>query len=236
MLTWLNRASLEFPALNKALREPNGLLAAGGDLSSARLLAAYRHGCFPWYQDGQPLLWWSPNPRTVLQPDNLHISRSLRKVLRSDQFSVTFDHNFAEVIRACAAPRNEEHGTWITNEMQAAYFELYKQGYAHSVEVWQHDKLVGGLYGLAIGKLFFGESMFSRTSNASKVGFVTLVSALKAAGFMLIDCQMPTDHLSSLGAHNITRDDFAEYLAKYLDTPNNMQWITPKITTSSIDL
>lgn len=236
MLTWLNRASLEFPALNKALREPNGLLAAGGDLSSARLLAAYRHGCFPWYQDGQPLLWWSPNPRTVLQPDNLHISRSLRKVLRSDQFSVTFDHNFAEVIRACAAPRNEEHGTWITNEMQAAYFELYKQGYAHSVEVWQHDKLVGGLYGLAIGKLFFGESMFSRTSNASKVGFVTLVSALKAAGFMLIDCQMPTDHLSSLGAHNITRDDFAEYLAKYLDTPNSMQWITPKITTSTIDL
>lgn len=236
MLTWLNRASLEFPALNKALREPNGLLAAGGDLSSARLLAAYRHGCFPWYQDGQPLLWWSPNPRTVLQPDNLHISRSLRKVLRSDQFSVTFDHNFAEVIRACAAPRNEEHGTWITNEMQAAYFELYKQGYAHSVEVWQHDKLVGGLYGLAIGKLFFGESMFSRTSNASKVGFVTLVSALKAAGFMLIDCQMPTDHLSSFGAHNITRDDFAEYLAKYLDTPNSMQWITPKITTSTIDL
>ena len=236
MLTWLNRASLEFPALNKALREPNGLLAAGGDLSSARLLAAYRHGCFPWYQDGQPLLWWSPNPRTVLQPDNLHISRSLRKVLRSDQFSVTFDHNFAEVIRACAAPRNEEHGTWITNEMQAAYFELYKQGYAHSVEVWQHDKLVGGLYGLAIGKLFFGESMFSRTSNASKVGFVTLVSALKTAGFVLIDCQMPTDHLSSLGAHNITRDDFAEYLAKYLDTPNSMQWITPKITTSTIDL
>lgn len=236
MLTWLNRASLEFPALNKALREPNGLLAAGGDLSSARLLAAYRHGCFPWYQDGQPLLWWSPNPRTVLQPGNLHISRSLRKVLRSDQFSVTFDRNFAEVIRACAAPRNEEHGTWITNEMQAAYFELYKQGYAHSVEVWQHDKLVGGLYGLAIGKLFFGESMFSRTSNASKVGFVTLVSALKAAGFMLIDCQMPTDHLSSLGAHNITRDDFAEYLAKYLDTPNSMQWITPKITTSTIDL
>lgn len=236
MLTWLNRASLEFPALNKALREPNGLLAAGGDLSSARLLAAYRHGCFPWYQDGQPLLWWSPNPRTVLQPDNLHISRSLRKVLRSDQFSVTFDHNFAEVIRACAEPRDEECGTWITEEMQAAYLQLHKQGYAHCVEVWQHDKLVGGLYGLAIGKLFFGESMFSRTSNASKVGFVTLVSALKAAGFMLIDCQMPTDHLSSLGAHNITRDDFAEYLAKYLDTPNNMQWITPKIITSSIDL
>ncbi len=235
MLTWLNRASLEFPALNKALREPNGLLAAGGDLSSARLLAAYRHGCFPWYQDGQPLLWWSPSPRTVLLPDKLHISRSLRKVMRSDQFSVTFDRNFAQVIHACAEPRNEEHGTWITHEMQAAYFELYKQGYAHSVEVWQHDKLVGGLYGIAIGSLFFGESMFSRSSNASKVGFVTLVSALKAAGFVLIDCQMPTDHLSSLGAHNITRDDFADYLAKYLDTPSSMQWITPQIITSSID-
>lgn len=236
MLTWLNRASLEFPALNKALREPNGLLAAGGDLSSARLLAAYRHGCFPWYQDGQPLLWWSPSPRTVLVPDNLHISRSLRKVLRSDQFSVTFDHNFTQVIRACAEPRDKEYGTWITEEMQAAYLQLHQQGHAHSVEVWQHDKLVGGLYGLAIGSLFFGESMFSRSSNASKVGFVTLVSALKAAGFMLIDCQMPTDHLSSLGAHNIPRDDFAEYLDNYLDTPSRMQWTAAPIITSSINL
>lgn len=236
MLTWLNRASLEFPALNKALREPNGLLAAGGDLSSARLLAAYRHGCFPWYQDGQPLLWWSPTPRTVLLPDNLHISRSLRKVLRDDQFSVTFDHNFAEVIRACAEPRGEECGTWITNEMQDAYLELHKQGHAHSVEVWQQDQLVGGLYGIAIGTLFFGESMFSRTSNASKVGFVALVSALKEAGFMLIDCQMPTDHLSSFGAHNIPRNDFAQYLDNFLDTPNSMQWTTPPIMTSSIDL
>ena len=149
---------------------------------------------------------------------------------------MTFDRNFAQVIRACAEPRNEEHGTWITNEMQAAYFELHRQGFAHSVEVWQQDKLVGGLYGIAIGTLFFGESMFSRTSNASKVGFVTLVSALKAAGFVLIDCQMPTDHLSSLGAHNITRDDFAKYLASYLETPNNMQWVIPPIITSSIDL
>ncbi len=236
MLTWLNRASLEFPALNKALREPNGLLAAGGDLSSTRLLAAYRHGCFPWYQDGQPLLWWSPTPRTVLLPDNLHISRSLRKVLRSDQFSVTFDHNFSEVIRACAEPRGEECGTWITDKMQTAYLELHKQGHAHSVEVWQQGKLVGGLYGIAIGTLFFGESMFSRTSNASKVGFVALVSALKAAGFMLIDCQMPTDHLSSLGAHNIARNDFAQYLDNFLDTPNSMQWTTSPIMTSSIDL
>ncbi len=199
MLTWLDRSSLKFPSLNKALREPNGLLAAGGDLSAARLIAAYRHGCFPWYQDGQPLLWWSPDPRTVLLLNNLHISRSLRKVLRSDMFTVTFDHNFSQVIHACAEPRNDEHGTWITSEMQAAYFELHAQGYAHSVEVWHEDQLVGGLYGIAIGQLFFGESMFSRTSNASKVGFVTLVNALKIAGFVLIDCQMPHRTPTQLG-------------------------------------
>lgn len=236
MLTWLNRASLKFPALTQALREPNGLLAAGGDLSSARLIAAYRHGCFPWYQDGQPVLWWSPDPRTVLLPSNLHISRSLRKVLRSDEFTVTFDNNFAQVIHACAQPRVHENGTWITNEIQAAYFELHRQGYAHSVEVWHEQELVGGLYGIAIGQLFFGESMFSRLSNASKVGFVTLVSALKAAGFVLIDCQMPTSHLNSLGAHNISREDFAEYLNLYLDTPTTMQWSGPAITTSTLEL
>lgn len=236
MLTWLNRASLKFPALTQALREPNGLLAAGGDLSSARLIAAYRHGCFPWYQDGQPVLWWSPDPRTVLLPSNLHISRSLRKVLRSDEFTVTFDNNFAQVIHACAQPRDHENGTWITNEIQAAYFELHRQGYAHSVEVWHQQELVGGLYGIAIGQLFFGESMFSRLSNASKVGFVTLVSALKAAGFVLIDCQMPTSHLNSLGAHNISREDFAEYLNLYLDTPTTMQWSGPAITTSTLEL
>jgi len=236
MLTWLNRASLKFPALTQALREPNGLLAAGGDLSSARLIAAYRHGCFPWYQDDQPVLWWSPDPRTVLLPDSLHISRSLRKVLRSDQFTVTFDRNFAEVIHACAQPREHENGTWITNEIQAAYFELHRQGYAHSVEVWHQQELVGGLYGIAIGQLFFGESMFSLVSNASKVGFVTLVSALKAAGFVLIDCQMPTSHLNSLGAHNISREDFSGYLSRYLDTPTTMQWSTAAITTSAIAL
>ena len=236
MITWLNRASLKFPPLNKALREPNGLLAAGGDLSAERLVAAYRHGCFPWYQDGQPLLWWSPDPRTVLLPNNLHISRSLRKVLRSDQFHVTFDRNFTEVIHACAEPRKDEHGTWITSEMQAAYFALHAQGYAHSVEVWQEDQLVGGLYGIAIGQLFFGESMFSRTSNASKVGFVTLVTALKAAGFVLIDCQMPTTHLLSLGAASISREVFSTYLHTYLDAGNQMQWHAPAIITSTLEL
>ncbi|HAB91512.1 MAG TPA: leucyl/phenylalanyl-tRNA--protein transferase [Pseudomonas sp.] len=236
MITWLNRASLKFPPLHKALREPNGLLAAGGDLSAERLVAAYRHGCFPWYQDGQPLLWWSPDPRTVLLPSNLHISRSLRKVLRSDLFSVTFDRNFTDVIHACSEPRKDEDGTWITSEMQAAYFALHAQGHAHSVEVWQQDQLVGGLYGIAIGQLFFGESMFSRTSNASKVGFVTLVSALKAAGFVLIDCQMPTAHLISLGAESIRRSEFSEYLTQHLDINTDMQWLTPAITTSTLAL
>lgn len=236
MITWLNRASLKFPPLHKALREPNGLLAAGGDLSAARLVAAYRHGCFPWYQDGQPLLWWSPDPRTVLLPNNLHISRSLRKVLRSDLFSVTFDRNFTDVIHACSEPRKDEDGTWITSEMQAAYFALHAQGYAHSVEVWQQDQLVGGLYGIAIGQLFFGESMFSHVSNASKVGFVTLVSALKAAGFVLIDCQMPTAHLISLGAESIRRSEFSEYLTQHLDINTDMQWLTPAITTSTLAL
>ena len=236
MITWLNRASLKFPPLHKALREPNGLLAAGGDLSAARLVAVYHHGCFPWYQDGQPLLWWSPDPRTVLLPGNLHISRSLRKVLRSDLFSVTFDRNFTDVIHACSEPRKDEDGTWITSEMQAAYFALHAQGHAHSVEVWQQDQLVGGLYGIAIGQLFFGESMFSRTSNASKVGFVTLVSALKAAGFVLIDCQMPTAHLISLGAESIRRSEFSEYLTQHLDINTDMQWLTPAITTSTLAL
>ena len=236
MITWLNRASLKFPPLHKALREPNGLLAAGGDLSAERLVAAYRHGCFPWYQDGQPLLWWSPDPRTVLLPNNLHISRSLRKVLRSDLFSVTFDRNFTDVIHACSEPRKDEDGTWITSEMQAAYFALHAQGHAHSVEVWQQDQLVGGLYGIAIGQLFFGKSMFSRTSNASKVGFVTLVSALKAAGFVLIDCQMPTAHLISLGAESIRRSEFSEYLTQHLDINTDMQWLTPAITTSTLAL
>lgn len=234
MLTWLNRESLQFPPLTQALPEPNGLLAAGGDLSSARLIAAYRHGCFPWYSEGQPLLWWSPDPRTVLLPNNLHLSRSLRKVLRSNQFSVTFDRNFTEVIHACSEPRDDELGTWITADMQAAYAELHQQGYAHSVEVWQQGKLVGGLYGLAIGQLFFGESMFSRVSNASKVGFVTLIRALAAAGFVLIDCQVPTAHLASLGAHNITRDSFTDYLTLHLDAPAAMHWSTAEIITSTL--
>lgn len=224
MLTWLQRDDLSFPPLEKAMRDPNGLLAAGGDLSPARLLAAYRHGCFPWYQDGQPLLWWSPDPRTILYPEELHVSRSLRKKLRQGVFSITFDHAFKAVIEGCAGPRDYSDGTWITTPMQDAYIELHRQGVAHSVEVWQDDHLVGGLYGLAMGQLFFGESMFSRTTDASKAGFVTLVEHLNEWGFKLIDCQMPTQHLASFGARSISRNTFAETLSKYLDEPSTAQW------------
>jgi leucyl/phenylalanyl-tRNA---protein transferase len=225
MLTWLQRDSLDFPPLNKALREPNGLLAAGGDLRPERLIQAYRHGCFPWFQDGQPILWWSPDPRTVLLPDNLHVSRSLAKVMRQGRYRVTFDQAFAEVIRACAAPRSYAAETWITSPMQDAYLELHQRGIAHSVEVWRDDLLVGGLYGLAMGQLFFGESMFSRADNASKVGFVTLVEHLKDWGFVLIDCQMPTEHLLSLGAQTISRTEFAGYLNAHLDQFCQADWV-----------
>jgi leucyl/phenylalanyl-tRNA---protein transferase len=224
MLTWLQRDSLEFPPLNKALREPSGLLAAGGDLSAERLIEAYRHGCFPWYQDGQPILWWSPDPRTVLFPDELHTSRSLQKTLRQGHYRVSFDQAFEAVIRACAAPRSYAQDTWITTPMQQAYLELHRRGVAHSVEVWQGDELVGGLYGLAMGRLFFGESMFSRADNASKVGFVTLVQQLKAWDFVLIDCQMPSQHLHSFGACSISRNSFAEHLRLYLDQPSQADW------------
>ncbi|MCE5363529.1 leucyl/phenylalanyl-tRNA--protein transferase [Pseudomonas anguilliseptica] len=225
MLTWLQRESLDFPPLNSALREPNGLLAAGGDLRPERLIQAYRHGCFPWFQDGQPILWWSPDPRTVLLPDELHVSRSLAKVLRQGRYRVSFDQAFSEVIRACAAPRSYAAETWITSPMQDAYLELHRRGIAHSVEVWRDGELVGGLYGLAMGQLFFGESMFSRADNASKVGFATLVERLKAWGFVLIDCQMPTEHLLSLGARTISRNEFARYLALHLDQPNQADWV-----------
>ncbi|SEE21277.1 leucyl/phenylalanyl-tRNA--protein transferase [Pseudomonas coleopterorum] len=224
MLTWLKRNELVFPPLSKAMREPNGLLAAGGDLSPERLIQAYRHGCFPWFEEGQPILWWSPDPRTVLLPAEVHVSRSLRKVLRQGRFRVTFDRDFAAVIAECAGPRNYTDGTWITDDMQRAYLALHEQGHAHSVEVWDDDALVGGLYGLAMGRLFFGESMFSRADNASKVGFVTLIEHLQQAGFVLIDCQMPTDHLHSLGARSIPRDVFAGYLSQYLDQPNSATW------------
>lgn len=213
MLSWLSSNDLSFPPLSRALRAPNGLLAAGGDLSPARLIAAYRHGCFPWYEDNQPLLWWSPDPRMVLYPAELHIGRSLHKTLRKGIYQVTFDQAFREVIQACAAPRNYTEQTWITHDMQNAYERLHQMGTAHSVEVWQQDTLVGGLYGVAIGRVFFGESMFTRASDASKVGFVHLVKHLQKAGLAMIDCQMYSHHLHKLGGRLIPREDFAEQLA-----------------------
>ena len=219
MLTWLDRSSLEFPPLENAMRSPNGLLAAGGDLSAERLIKAYRHGCFPWFNEGQPILWWSPDPRTVLFPDELRISRSLAKVIRQQRFEMTFDQDFAAVVAGCAQPRAYADGTWISSAMQLAYAELHARGVAHSVEVWQEQRLVGGLYGLAIGRLFFGESMFSRRTDASKVGFAHLVRRLLERGFALIDCQMPTQHLISLGARSISRNEFSGYLRQYLDCP-----------------
>lgn len=210
---WLNPYDpTDFPNVELSLREPDGLLAVGGDLSVARLLAAYRRGIFPWYSGDQPILWWSPDPRSVLFPEKLHISRSLRKTLRKQQFKITLDKAFADVIHACSQPRAGEPGTWITDEMQQAYIRLHLAGYAHSVECWLNDKLVGGLYGVAIGKIFFGESMFSKTADASKVAFVFLVHQLKRWQFGLIDCQIQSAHLDQFGAVLIPRNEFVSYL------------------------
>ena len=186
----------------------DGLLAMGGDLSVDRLILAYQMGIFPWYSSGD-ILWWSPDPRLVLYPESFHISRSLMKTIKSGRFTVTFDRQFPEVIRACAViPRHHQPGTWITKDMTAAYRRLHDAGYAHSVEVWEKDQLVGGLYGVSLGRCFFGESMFSRKSDASKVGLAALVERMRAWSFHLIDCQVATDHLIRLGAEEIPRKQF----------------------------
>ena len=211
-LTWLDAQSMEFPAARRAMQTPNGLLAAGGDLSPARLLTAYRNGIFPWYSVGQPILWWCPDPRTVLAPNELHISRSMRKFMRQTGFTVPADQDFPAVIAACAAPRRDADGTWITPAMQRAYMRLHTLGHAHSIEIWDEGELVGGLYGLALGRAFFGESMFSARTNASKLAFISLAQHLAACEFGLIDCQMPTDHLFSLGARSLPRADFLQQL------------------------
>jgi leucyl/phenylalanyl-tRNA--protein transferase len=204
---------LSFPPPHLAIKE--GLLAVGGDLSVERLLLAYRSGIFPWYSEGEPILWWSPDPRLVLYPDELRISRSLRKVIKKKLFHITFDRAFESVIHGCAvAKRSYGEGTWITDEMKAAYIQLHRQGYAHSVEAWRKNELVGGLYGVAMGRAFFGESMFSRVSNASKVAFVSLVEILREKHFTLIDCQVRTDHLVRFGAREISRKAFLEQLGK----------------------
>ena len=216
-ITWLSPDGDRewFPPLEQVLDEPEGLLAAGGDLSVARLLAAYRRGIFPWYSAGQPVLWWSPNPREVLFPAEFHCSRSLSKTLRNRGFAVTFDGDFAAVVDACAARRDHSPGTWITPEMRAAYCELNSQGHAHSVEVRFEGNLVGGLYGVLLGQVFFGESMFSRERDASKVALARLVERAVVAGVQLIDCQLPTPHLRSLGSKPMPRPEFSALVSRY---------------------
>lgn len=225
MIPWLQNSSDPFPPIDEALVDPNGLLAAGGSLTKQRLISAYRSGIFPWYSPGEPVLWWSPDPRCVLIPDQLHISRSMRKRLKRKDYEVCFDRNFPAVIEACSEPRNDGEGTWITREMKHAYCGLHEQGLAHSIEVYIDNQLVGGLYGIAMGKLFFGESMFSRSRDASKIAFIKMVEQLRNWGYALIDCQVSNDHLFSLGATEIARDEFMNYLDQYRDVPINHSWL-----------
>jgi len=210
-----------FPPIEQALREPDGLLAAGGDLGVPRLLAAYRRGIFPWYDDGQPILWWSPDPRCVFLPGSFHLSRSLRRDARRSDGVIRLNTAFDRVIRACAAPRASQDGTWITEDMAQAYESLHAAGWAHSVEVWEEDELIGGLYGLAIGRAFFGESMFSRRSNASKFTLLYLSGLLDAGEFGLLDCQIQSPHLMSLGARMIPRQEFSMRLESLCNPPSH---------------
>ena len=209
-----------FPSLEQALLEPNGLLAAGGSLTPARLLDAYRHGIFPWFNSADPILWWSPDPRMVLFPDKFKISHSLRKTLHNQVYEVRTDTAFEEVMRACAAPREGQDGTWIHDEMIAAYTALHRLGYAHSVETWEDGELIGGLYGMSIGRMFYGESMFSRRSDASKVALAHLAAQLRRWNFGMIDCQMNTPHLASLGAREIPRTEFVQRLQELIHYPD----------------
>lgn len=216
----LDPARPAFPSPDEALRDPNGLLAVGGDLTVRWLLAAYASGVFPWFDDDRgPILWWSPDPRAVLFPDELRVSRRLERRMRNGGFRVTLDRAFAEVVAGCAAPRAESSGTWITPRMQRAYRRLHRSGYAHSIEVWHEGALVGGLYGVSLGAMFFGESMFSREPDASKVALVSLVRRIADWGFTLLDCQVMNPHLASLGARPIPRSEFLERLAASNDRP-----------------
>ena len=215
---WLDPddTNYQFPHPDNALTEPDGLLAVGGDLSPHLIISAYLNGIFPWYSHDQPILWWSPNPRAVLFPEKLHVSKSLRKIIRKKTFRTSMNQAFEQVIYSCAqTPRKNQDGTWITDDMQQAYLRLHKLGIAHSAECWLGDKLVGGLYGLALGKVFFGESMFSHQSNASKIAFVHLLDELANADYALIDCQVTTDHLLSLGAEEIPRNQFLKLIEQH---------------------
>ena len=212
---------LFFP--HPSLADKSGLLAIGGDLNPHRLLLAYQFGIFPWYNQDEPILWWSPDPRCVLYPEELKVTKSMRNFMRKNTFRITLDQEFVKVIQACRLiNRTGQSGTWITCDMEHAYIKLHKLGYAHSVEVWQNDQLVGGLYGIGLGKIFFGESMFSNLPNASKFGFIKFVQILKEMGFFLIDCQQDTSHLRSLGATTIPRESFLNALRKNIFLPSKI--------------
>lgn len=226
MIPWLASGD-PFPSSDKALQQPNGLLAAGGDLSPARLIEAYSSGIFPWFNAGEPILWWSPDPRMVLFPAELKVSRSLKKVIRNREYEVRLDSAFTQVMQGCAQPRSGQHGTWITPLMIEAYTRLHNMGIAHSAETWIDGELAGGLYGVALGRMFYGESMFATVSDASKIAFVHLVWQLKRWGFGMIDCQMKTAHLARFGAVEIPRHDFIRRVSKliqYSPTPRSWQF------------
>lgn len=222
MSFWLT-SRLCFPPLEDALVEPNGLLAAGGDLSPERLIKAYRCGIFPWFNENETILWWSPDPRMVLFPNELKVSRSLNKILEKRNYEIRVDSAFNQVMQACAAPRKRQSGTWIHSDMISAYTILHEMGLAHSVETWIDGELKGGLYGITQGKMFFGESMFSRVNNASKIAFVHLVKQLEKWNYSMIDCQMKTAHLASFGAREIPRKEFSYRLKESVNYPNQIE-------------
>lgn len=233
MIPWLHTPD-QFPDPVCALRQPNGLLAAGGQLTPEWLLAAYRRGIFPWFNPGEPILWWSPDPRMVLRPGHMRISRSLGRVLRQGRFEIRCDSAFSQVVAACAAPRQAHGGTWISPAMEAAYLRMHELGYAHSVESYHDGQLVGGLYGLALGRVFFGESMFCRMTDASKVALAHLTRYLDSAGFAVIDCQMTTPHLASMGAQEIARKEFSAGLEHWtVETVPPRPW--PSLAMGELD-
>jgi leucyl/phenylalanyl-tRNA--protein transferase len=223
VIPWLEPGD-PFPPVDTALRDPDGLLAAGLELTPQRILDAYRQGIFPWFSEGQPVLWWSPDPRMVLPPSDIRITPSMRKVLRNRPYEVRCDTTFEAVMRACAEPRNGQAGTWISEHMIAAYSALHAQGWAHSVETWVDGELAGGLYGLALGRMFYGESMFSRARDTSKIALVHLARYLESQGYALIDCQMNTAHLASMGGREIARSEFCRVLSQSVQSARPRRW------------
>ncbi len=224
-LPWLETGDPQFPTIDLALDEPNGLLAAGGELTPHWLTDAYQNGIFPWFSDDDPILWWSPSPRCVMFPEQFHLSKSLRKTIRNLHYEIRIDQSFEKVMRACAAPRADQNGTWISEEIIEAYTQLHRMGIAHSVELWVENELVGGLYGLNFGRIFFGESMFSLRANASKIVFHHLCGKLQEANYAVIDCQVYNPHLASLGAVEIDRERFKNLLQGCSEQPAFDPWL-----------